>query len=166
MYENLESAEVMDVLEALQRAAQNKGYAGMAVLRRKRMKGWLTYAEGTQSAAARLMPWREISRAGPDAGRGHGRALGATGRRADRRPGEPPSGHPAARRRGIEVAGRSPPEEGRRPGREGDPPPESGWHREVRRRHRSRQRSPLQRLLGEGHQGHLPGQDQVRHPAG
>eukprot|EP00969_Alexandrium_andersonii_P314525 13894169-Alexandrium_andersonii.AAC.1 len=52
----------MDVLEALQRAARRKGYAGMAVLRRKRMKGWLTYAEGTQSAAARLMPWKKVAR--------------------------------------------------------------------------------------------------------
>eukprot|EP00969_Alexandrium_andersonii_P024743 1080407-Alexandrium_andersonii.AAC.1 len=30
MYENLNAAGVMDVLEALQRAAQRKGYAGMA----------------------------------------------------------------------------------------------------------------------------------------
>eukprot|EP00969_Alexandrium_andersonii_P339597 15011683-Alexandrium_andersonii.AAC.1 len=26
------------------------------------MKGWLAYTEGTQSAAARLMPWKEVAR--------------------------------------------------------------------------------------------------------
>eukprot|EP00969_Alexandrium_andersonii_P216843 9577179-Alexandrium_andersonii.AAC.1 len=60
MYEDLDPAAVLEALKGMCEAAKKQGYKGVAILKWRRLWGWLSRTEIAHNSATKVLSWEDI----------------------------------------------------------------------------------------------------------